>query len=238
MQKLIARLIKAIKEFDLINDGDTVAVGVSGGKDSMLLAYLLHEISKFYEKKFKVICISLDCTNGSADFSETQKFFVEHGIDFEIIKTDIFEVVFEIRKEKNPCSLCANLRRGQLNARAKERGAAKIALGHHADDFIETYFLSMLYEGRLHTFSPKTYFSRVDLTQIRPMLYIKEHEVESAIKRLKIPVINNCCKANKNTKRQLVKDELARLETLVPACKDQIFNAVLKYVKNSSGQEN
>ena len=231
MQKYIARLIKTIKEFNLIEDGDVVAVGVSGGKDSMLLAYLLNHISKFYEKKFKVFAISLDCTGGKCDYSKVIEFFEKHQIDFEVVSTNIFEVVFEIRDEKNPCSLCANLRRGQLNSRAKERGATKIALGHHADDFIETFFLSMIYEGRLHTFSPKTYFSRADLTQIRPMLYLTESEVENAVKNLDIPVINNCCKANKNTKRQVVKNELTLLAQSAPNCKDQIFSAVLKYIK-------
>jgi len=232
MQKYVSKIIKTIKEFDLIQEGDVVAVGVSGGKDSMLLTYLLNHISRFYEKKFSVVAISLDCTGGKCDYTEVKKFFAKHEIDFEVVETDIFEIIFDIREEKNPCSLCANLRRGRLNSRAKERGATKIALGHHSDDFIETFFLSMLYEGRLHTFSPKTYFSRADLTQIRPMLYLKESEIEGAIKKYDIPTIYNCCKANKHTKRQFVKDELAKLDKVVPNCKEQIFSAVLKYIKD------
>ena len=234
MQKYISRIIKSIKKFDLIDDGDVVVVGVSGGKDSMATAILLHEISKFYEKKFRIVAVSLDCTGGKAEkeglFQKTRNFLEERGIEFKIIATDVFEIVFDIRKEKNPCSLCANLRRGKLNAAAKEIGATKIALGHHTDDLIETFFLSMLYEGRLNTFLPKTYFSRADITQIRPMIYIKESEIIAFCKKLDIPILDNCCGVNGKTQRQFIKDELSGMEKEVPGCKDRIFRAAMQWV--------
>jgi len=223
MQKLIARTIKAIKQFGLIDKGDVVVVGLSGGKDSMLCTILLHEISKF--QNFKVIAVSLDCTGGKANYDEIKAFLKD--IELHIVPCDILKIVFEDRKETSPCSLCANLRRGRLNAYAKELGATKVALGHHADDFIETLFLNTIYGGRLTSFSPKTYLDRIDITQIRPLFYVKESEIIASVKTLGIPILNNCCKANGNTQRQFAKEELARLEKLVPGAKTRIFNATL-----------
>ena len=227
--------MKAIKEFDLIDEGDVVVVGVSGGKDSMLTVTLLHEISKFYEKSFRVIAVSLDCTSGEAErsgaYEPTKAFLASRGIEFHIVPTDVIKIVFEDRKETNPCSLCANLRRGRLNAYSKELGATKVALGHHADDFIETFFMNMIYGGRLNSFLPKTYFDRIDITQIRPMLYMKEQEIINFGKKLEIPILDNCCEVNGKTKRQFAKEELARLNKIVPDCKDRIFRAVLSLVK-------
>lgn len=216
----------------MVDEGDVIVVGVSGGKDSMLTVILLNEISKFYEKSFRVIAVSLDCTGGEAEksgaYEPTRKYLESWGIELQVVHTDVLKIVFEDRKEKNPCSLCANLRRGRLNAHAKEIGATKIALGHHTDDFIETFYLNMIYGGSLRSFLPTTYFSRADITQIRPMLYMKESEIIAFGKKLGIPILDNCCEANGKTQRQFVKEELARLDKLVPGSKDRIFRASLQ----------
>lgn len=219
----------------MIDAGDVVAIGVSGGKDSMLTTVLLHEISKFYERPFRVVAVSLDCTGGEAErsgaYNPTKEFLAGRGIELQIVHADVLKIVFDDRKETNPCSLCANLRRGTLNSHAKKIGATKVALGHHADDFMETFYLNMLYGGRLDSFAPKTYFDRADITQIRPMLYMRESEIISFGKRLGIPILDNCCAANGKTKRQFVKEELARMEKIVPGSKDNIFRAALELIK-------
>jgi len=237
MKKLIALTIKAIKQFNLIDEGDVVVVGLSGGKDSMLTATLLHEISKFYKPSFRVVAVSLDCTGGESirngAYDEIKAFLEARGIELHIVPCDILKIVFEDRKETSPCSLCANLRRGRLNAYAKELGATKVALGHHADDFIETLFLNTVYGGHLTSFSPKTYLNRIDITQIRPLFFVKESEVVAGVKALGIPILNNCCQANGHTKRQLAKEELTRLETIVPGAKERIFDAALRLPTSS-----
>jgi len=231
MQKYISRVIRAIKEFDMIDEGDVVVVGLSGGKDSMLTTVLMHEISKFYEKRFRIVAVSLDCTSGDAEksgaYKPTLEFLEKRGIEVQIVPTDVLKIVFEERKETNPCSLCANLRRGILNSHAKKIGATKVALGHHADDFAETFFLNMIYGARLNSFEPKTYFDRADMTQIRPMIYMKESEIIAFGKKMGIPILDNCCEANGKTQRQFVKEELARLDELVPGSKDRIFKAAI-----------
>jgi len=260
MQKHIRQVIKAIKQFDLIQEGDIVTVGVSGGKDSMLTVTLLHEISKFYnrgERKeiktddgvrveyekppyFRVVGVSLDCTGGEAEksgaYQPTKDYFKKHGMELHIVPVDVIKIVFDDRKEKNPCSLCANLRRGRLNAYANEIGSKKVALGHHADDLMETFFLNMLYGGRLAGFEPKTYFSRADITQIRPMIYLKESEIIALGKKLGIPILDNCCTVNGKTQRQFMKYEIERFERILPGAKTRIFRSVMSlYLDNEKG---
>lgn len=241
MQSYISRVIKAIKQFNLIDEGDIVVVGVSGGKDSMLTTLLLHEISKFYQPKFTVIPVSLDCTGGEATKSDAYKptidFLKSHGIDLHIVPCDVLKIVFEDRKETNPCSLCANLRRGKLNAYAKSLGARKVALGHHMDDFIETFFMNMFYGGRLYSFLPKTYFDRIDITQIRPMLYLKESEIITACKKFGIPILHNCCEVNGKTQRQFAKEELARMKKIFPDAKKNMFRAALSSIEKDIEKE-
>lgn len=226
MQKVLSKIRKAVEKYNLIDDGDKVAVGVSGGKDSMLLVFALNELSKFYPKKFSVKAFTLDPTNGQTDFSEMINFFKQKQIDFEIVNTDIFNIVFEERKEKNPCSLCAKLRRGILCTTIVDYGFNKLALGHHMDDLIETFFMSMFHESRLSTFMPKTVLTKTNITQIRPMIFMEEREVMSAVKRLKIPVVYNCCKANKNTEREYYKKLIANETKHIKNLKTNIFRAI------------
>lgn len=224
MRKILSALAKACQEYNLIEEGDKIAVGLSGGKDSMTLLCALKEFQRFSPAKFELVAIIVDLTNGQTDFKALQEFCKEKEITLDIVPSNVFEIVFDIRKEKNPCSLCANLRRGLLNSRAKELGCNKVALGHHKDDLIETFLLSLFFEGRLSTFKPKTYLSRMDLTVIRPLIYSWESEIERASKSL--PIVHNCCPANKHTQREEAKEILAFLEKKYPRAKDMIFSAI------------
>ncbi|MBO5851210.1 MAG: tRNA 2-thiocytidine(32) synthetase TtcA, partial [Clostridia bacterium] len=181
LQQLMSPVRRALDDYKMIQDGDKVAVGLSGGKDSLALLCALNGIRRFYPNKFELVAITVDM---GLDYDESEKKalkeFVEGlGVTYVIEKTQIAEVVFNERKEKNPCSLCANMRRGALNGKAKELGCNKVALGHHGDDLIETFFLSMFYEGRISTFHPVTELSRQDLTVIRPLIYARERDVYS-----------------------------------------------------------
>ncbi|MEZ0536562.1 tRNA 2-thiocytidine biosynthesis TtcA family protein [Caldicellulosiruptoraceae bacterium PP1] len=226
MQHIFSKVRKAIEDFDMINDNDFVAVGVSAGKDSLTTLYALSYLRRFYPKKFDVIAITVDMGFENADFSPIYEFCKNINVEYKVIPSQIKEIVFDIRKESNPCSLCANLRRGILNSTAKELGCNKIALGHHLDDVVETFFLSLFYEGRLHCFDPKTYLDRTDITNIRPMIYVKEHEIRGAAKKLNLPVIVNPCPANGKTNRQKMKDFIKSLSSFHPATKDLVFGAI------------
>lgn len=224
MKKFVPTLIKALKKFDMISPGDKIAVGVSGGKDSLFLLKLLSFYRDHVDHSFDIIAIFVDQTNGSANTQKLQNFCNECGVDFFAKSTNIFEVVFEVRSEKNPCSLCSKMRRASLLEYAKELGCNKVALGHHADDLINTFLLSLFYEGRLSTFAPVTYMSRVDITTIRPLMFVWESQIEKLKNTL--PVLQNSCPADKHTKREDVKKLLQELESKHPDIKKQIFAAL------------
>ena len=200
MQKLLSKARQAIKEFNMIEENDKIAVGLSGGKDSLTLLHILKSYQRFSPEKFDLIAITLN--PGGVDNSPLHKLCKDLEIPYHEVQTDIKEIVFDIRKEKNPCSLCANLRRGALNDTAKKLGCTKVALGHHKDDAIETFLMSMLYEGRVSCFSPKTHMDRQDLTIIRPMIYIDEYMTKKAAKDYNYPIIENPCPADGKTNRQ------------------------------------
>ena len=225
MQHILSKMRKAIETYDLIEEGDRVAVGVSGGKDSLVLLSALARFQKFSSKKFELIAISIDQTNGETNFAPLENFCKDLDVKLHIIKTDIFDVVFNIRKESNPCSLCAKLRRGNLNSAAKNLGCNKVALAHHSDDLIETFFLSLFYEGRLNTFMPKTYLSNTDITSIRPLIFVDEKAIIEVSKTY--PIVKNICPANHHTKREEIKLFLADLERKMPDVKKQILNAII-----------
>ena len=225
IRKILSGMVKAIKEFDMIADGDKVAVGLSGGKDSLALLLALKNYQQFSEEKFDLIAITIDQSGGRQNFDDLKQFCADLDVELHIVKTDIFEVVFDIRKEKNPCSLCAKMRRGTLNSKAKELGCQKVALAHHSDDLVETFFLSLFYEGRISTFSPVTYLSNTDITAIRPLVYVNEEDVVRATKNL--PILKNPCPANHNTKREEMKRLLSELNVKFPNSKKQIKNAIL-----------
>lgn len=226
MNKILSPLRRAIEDYNMIEDGDHVVVGVSGGKDSVTLLAALKNLQFFYPKKFKLTGVTLDMGIKDMDFSRLINFAEEKNIDLIIKPTNINEVVFNIRKEPNPCSLCALLRRGALNNTAKEIGANKIALGHHSDDVIETFMMNLIYEGRIGCFSPVTYLDRKDITIIRPLIYATEKEVRACVKRNGLPVIFNPCPANGNTERQTVKNLLIELEKNYDGIKKRIYGAL------------
>lgn len=224
MRKILSLIRKLCSEQNLIEEGDKIAVGLSGGKDSLLLLTALKKLQSFYDKKFDLIAVSIDLSNEQMDFSEIEKYCKKIDVPFYKKVTNVFEIIFDIRKEKNPCSLCANMRRGLVNSFAKELGCNKVALGHHMDDLIETFIMSLFFEGRLSTFQPSTYLSRTDITVIRPMLFVSENEIIENSKNL--PIIKNTCPADKHTQREKIKQLLKLLDKNYDDSKKKIFTAI------------
>ena len=225
MQHLMGLVRRCVDDYQMIEAGDRIAVGVSGGKDSLALLALMAGLKKYYPKPFELAAITIDMGMGM-DFSAVEEYCKSLEIPYTCVRTEIGPIIFDVRKEKNPCSMCAKMRRGALNDALKAQGFNKIALGHHYDDAVETFLLSLFYEGRLSCFQPVTYLSRMDVTQIRPMLYIGEKAVDSFAKRMNLPVVENRCPADKSTKRQEVKDLLAVLQKQYPDLKTKIFGAM------------
>lgn len=226
-QKMLSVLRKGIEKYKLIRDGDKIAVGVSGGKDSVTLLKLLAEYRRFSPERFQIIAITVDLNFADAptDYTPIKNLCKELNVEYFIEKTDIGKIVFDIRAESNPCALCSKMRKGALNNLAKEKGCNKVALGHHADDLVDTMMLSLLYEGRLSTFAPKSYLDKIDLTLIRPMIMVKEMDVIGYSKDL--PVVKSCCPANKQTKREYVKNLISSVGEQVPNVRDMMFTALI-----------
>lgn len=222
---LFTKVKKAVRDFNLIENGDNIAVGVSGGKDSVILLYTLAIIKKITPINFNIKAITLDL-GWNNDFSPLHEYCASLEIPYHIKQTEIGKVVYHDRQEKNPCSLCAKMRRGALHNYAKELGCNKIALGHHMDDAIETFMLSLTYEGRINTFSPKSYLSRMDLTLIRPLIYVYEEDIFTIVHKLNMPVVVNHCPADGRTKRQEMKDLILEMETHNPLVRDRVLSAI------------
>lgn len=224
---MLSKLRKGITKYKMIKDGDKIAVGVSGGKDSVTLLKLLAEYKRFSPEKFDLIAVTVDLNfkDSPADFAPIANLCKELGVEYYIQKTDIGQIVFDVRKESNPCALCSKMRKGALYSLVKEKGCNKIALGHHADDLIDTLMLSLFYEGRLSTFAPKSYLDRTDLTLIRPMIMLEEIDVVSYSKEL--PVVKSCCPANKNTKREYVKSIISHIGQEIPNIREMMFTALI-----------
>lgn len=226
LQKLLSYTRQAVERYGMIEEGDKIAVGISGGKDSMTLLLSLYELQKFYPKHFEVVAISVNLGSGNMDFGPIKAFCEQRNITYHIIDTSIYQIVFEERKESNPCSLCAKLRKGALNEMAKELGCNKVAFAHHKDDFIETFYMSLLYEGRISCFEPWTYWEKSDLTLIRPLMYVYEGEIIHFVKENSIPVVHNTCIADGYTNRQKVKDEISDMCKIHPKAKERMFHAI------------
>ncbi|PAB59380.1 tRNA 2-thiocytidine biosynthesis TtcA family protein [Anaeromicrobium sediminis] len=226
MKKIVGCVKRAVEEFNMIEDGDVVGVGVSGGKDSSALLYALRLYQNFSKAKFQIKALTLTLGFEGFDISPITKFCNELGIEHVVVPTQIGKVIFEERKEKNPCSLCARMRRGRLHNLCKELGVTKLALGHHADDAIQTLFLSMFYEGRLNTFEPVTYLDRKDLIMIRPLMYAYEKDIISSVDRHNIPVVESPCPANKKTQREYAKELINDIEKDIPNVKANILRAM------------
>lgn len=227
LQQLLSYTRRAVDDYQLIDEGDNIAIGISGGKDSLALLYALHGLKRFYPKKFQLQAITVDLGFEGFDLSSITKLCQEMKVPYTIVKTDIGKIIFEDRKESSPCSLCAKMRKGALNERVKAMGCNKVAYAHHMDDIVETMLLSMIFEGRFYSFSPKTYLDRMDLTVIRPMMYVKEADVIGFQNKYNLPVVKSPCKADGYTKRQYAKELAAQLNREHPGAKDRMFRAIL-----------
>ncbi len=226
LQRLLSYTRKAVDEYGLIDDGDKIAVGISGGKDSLTLLYALSELRKFYPKKFEVYALTVHLGIEGMDFSEIGKLCDNLGVPYYIIETEINDIVFNIRKEANPCALCAKLRKGAFNNKALELGCNKIAYAHHRDDVNETFMMSLIYEGRIHTFSPMSHLDRTNLTLIRPLLFAPEADVIGFAKKYKLPVVKNLCPADGVTKRQETKELIKQINSEAPGFHTRLFSAI------------
>ena len=226
LQKMLSVMRKGVEKYKMIKDGDKIAVGISGGKDSLALLKTLAEFRRFSPYKFELIAITIDLNfkNNPADFTPIKAMCDELGVEYIVEKTDIGEIVFDVRKESNPCSLCSKMRKGALYDVAVKNGCNKVAIGHHADDLIDTFILSLMYEGRLSTFAPKSFLSKTNLTLIRPLIMLEEVYITSFAKNL--PVVKSCCPANKNTKREYAKDIISHIGKDVKNIREMIYTAL------------
>lgn len=236
IKRLLSLTRKAVDEYNLIDENDRIAVGISGGKDSLTLLYALNGLKRFYPKKFEIEAITVDVGFGM-DFSKIKSLCDEMGVRYTVVKTDIKQVVFDERKEKNPCSLCAKMRKGALNDAIKELGCNKVAYAHHKDDVVTTMLLSLIYEGRFHSFMPRTYLDRMDLTVIRPLILVNESDVIGFVNKYDVPVVKSSCPADGYTKRQYAEDLLKQLNTENPGVKERMFAAINRQLYMSDDTE-
>ena len=225
MQKLIGLVRRCVEDYNMIESGDRIAVGVSGGKDSVALLVFLAELRKYHNKSFEIEAITIDMGLGM-DYSGIAGLCQSLDVPYTCVKTEIGPIIFDYRKEKNPCSMCAKMRRGALNQALLERGLNKLALGHHFDDAVETFMMSLLYEGRISCFQPVTNLDRMGVVQIRPMLYIHERSIDNFVARQQLPVITNRCPVDKTTKREEIKQLIYHLSATYPDLKERVFGAM------------
>lgn len=228
MQKLMGLVRRCVDDYDMIQAGDKIAVGVSGGKDSLVLLVLLAGLRKYFNKPFSLEAVTIDMGLGM-DYSHISKLCEELDVSYTIVKTEISAIIFDHRKEKNPCSMCAKMRRGALNQAIIEKGFNKLALGHHYDDAVETFVMNLLFEGRIGCFQPVTNLDRTGIIQIRPMLYIHEKTVDNFAGRMELPILENRCPVDKTTKRTEVKELVFDLSKTYPDLKERIFGAMQRY---------
>ncbi|MBR2868958.1 MAG: tRNA 2-thiocytidine biosynthesis protein TtcA [Clostridia bacterium] len=228
MQKLLSYMRSACQQYEMIKDGDRIAVGVSGGKDSMALLAAMADLRLFYPQKFELVAITLDPRFGGedADYSAIEDFCKEREIEYIIKRTQLAEVIFDIRKESNPCSLCARMRRGALHDAAKAAGCNKIALGHHLDDVAETFIMNLFNGGTLDCFMPVTYLSRKDIYMIRPMIFARESDCARVVRKGNLPIVKSNCPADGTTERQEVKEFLNSLEKKYGNVREKILGAM------------
>jgi len=226
LQQVLSYVRKAIDEYEMIKAGDRIAVGISGGKDSLTLLYALHGLRRFYPQPFELQAITVDLGFDNLNLDKVSALCESLEVPYTVVKTDIAKIVFEDRGEKNPCALCAKMRKGALNEAMKNMGLNKIAYAHHKDDVVETMLLSLIFEGRFHTFAPVTYLDRMDLTVIRPMLYMDEADVIGFVKKYELPVVKSPCPVDGHTKREYAKNLLKNLNVENPGVRERMFTAV------------
>ena len=226
IKRVLSYVRRGVDDYEMIEEGDKIAVGVSAGKDSLTLLCAMAELRRFYPKKFELCAITIDMGFEGTDFSPIKELCEQLDVEYHIVPTQISKVIFDVRKEKNPCSLCAKMRRGALYGYAREIGFNKVALGHHFDDVVETFMLNLFFEGRLGCFQPVTYLSNTQITLIRPMLYMPEKDVRYFASKAELPVVKSSCPADGNTEREEMKQLLASLERQNKGLRYRIFGAI------------
>lgn len=226
LQQLLSYTRKAVDDYQMIQKGDKIAIGISGGKDSLTLLYALKHLQRFYPNKFDLIAVTVNLGYKEFHLDKVRALCEELNVPYHVVDTDIAKIIFEERKEASPCSLCAKMRKGALNEKVKELGCNKVAYAHHKDDIIETMLLSLIYEGRFYSFAPVTYLDRMDLTVIRPMMYVPEVDVIGFEKRYQLPVEKNPCPVDGVTRREYVKNLLRQLNLDNPGVKNRMFTAI------------
>lgn len=226
LQQVMSYVRRAVDDYHMIEEGDKIAIGISGGKDSLTLLYALNGLRRFYPKKFEIHAVTVDLGFHNLDLSKIERLCRELGVEYTIVKTDIADIIFEQRKELNPCSLCAKMRKGALNDAIKQAGCNKVAYAHHKDDVVETMLLSLIFEGRFHTFSPVTYLDRTELTVIRPLIYMDEVDVIGFVNKNNVPIVKSPCPADGYTKRAYVHHLLKQLNQENPGVKMRMFTAI------------
>ena len=226
MKRILSYTRRAVDDYEMIREGDKIAVGISAGKDSLTLLYALAGLRRFYPKKFELVAITVDMGFEGMDFTPIRELCEKLDVPYIVTKTEISHIIFDVRKEKNPCSLCAKMRRGALHNAAKEAGCNAVALGHHFDDVVETFMLNLFYEGRIGCFQPVTYLSRKDITVIRPMIYMPEKDIRYFAGRVSLPVVKSTCPADGNTERESMKQLLHSLERENKGLRYRIFGAL------------
>lgn len=227
LQRLLSLLRQAIDQYQMIENGDHIAIGISGGKDSLTLLYGLSQLQKFYPKHFTLSAITVDMGLDTMNLEPIKALCADFNVPYEIISTEIGKILFEARKESNPCALCAKMRKGALNQKALELGCNKIAYAHHKDDLIETALMSLLYEGRFYAFPPVTHLDRTDLTVIRPLMLVSEADVKGFRNKYQLPVCKNPCPMDGHTYREYVKNLIRTLNMDNPGVRERLFHAVI-----------
>ncbi len=226
LQKLLSYVRRAVEDYNMIEQGDKIAVGISGGKDSICLLLALKNLQRFYTKQFELEAITVSLGLPNANYDDIQHFCDKIGVNYTVVNTDIGQIIFEERKEKNPCSLCAKMRKGALNDMAEQLNCNKVALGHNKDDIVETFFMSLFYEGRIHCFSPVSFLDRKQIYSIRPLMYVPEPEIKGFIQKNGISIVKNPCIADGNTKRQETKQLLQSLSKDYKNLQEKVFGAI------------
>ena len=226
MKRILSYTRRAVDDYEMIHEGDKIAVGISAGKDSLTLLYALAGLRRFYPKKFELVAITVDMGFEGMDFTPIRELCERLDVPYIVAKTEISHIIFDVRKEKNPCSLCAKMRRGALYGFARDIGCNKVALGHHFDDVVETFMLNLFYEGRLGCFQPVTFLSNTGITLIRPMIYMPEKDVRYFASRTELPVVKSTCPADGNTEREEMKKLLMSLEKENKGLRYRIFGAI------------
>ena len=226
LQRVLSFVRKAIDDYNMIEDGDKIAVGISGGKDSLTLLYALSNLRRFYPKNFELCAITVDLGFENLNLDKIKDLCDSLNVPYYIVKTDIGKIIFEDRKESNPCALCSKMRKGALNEKMKELGFNKIAYAHHKDDVVNTMMMSLIFEGRFHTFSPVTYLDKTGLTVIRPLMYMNEADVIGFVHKYDVPVVKSPCPADKHTKREYINNLMYELNRENPGVKNRMFTAI------------